>query len=142
MTVRLDWRICGNALMHVRLCKFLVALANKHFNSLSVKHRFPSQRSKFDSKSGKHPWILFWYSVTALVIEYRRRCRSCTSLKMLASAYVEPNLGRDWRVGIWRREGRNKPFFQKGLLINAEVQNSRKACPSWILKQKRKRFAV
>ena len=33
----------------------LVVLANKHCNSLMVKHRFPSQRSRFDSRSGKYP---------------------------------------------------------------------------------------
>ena len=40
--------------------KSLVAPATKHFNSRLIKHQFPSQRSTFDSWSGKHPWILFW----------------------------------------------------------------------------------
>ena len=100
-----------------------MALATKHFSNLSVKHRFPSQRSRFDSRSGKHPWILFWCSVTVLVIEYRRRCRSFISVKILASAYVEPNLGRGWRVGVWRRWRMNKPLGQKGFLIKSEVQD-------------------
>ena len=65
----------------------LVTLANKYFNSLLVKHRIQSQRSRFDSRSWKHPWILFWYSVTVLVEEYRRTCRSCASVKIIASAY-------------------------------------------------------
>ena len=33
----------------------LVAMDTKYFNSLSVKQRFPSQRSRFDFKSGRHP---------------------------------------------------------------------------------------
>ena len=32
---------------------FLVVLGTMHFNNLLVKQRFPSQRSRFDSKSGK-----------------------------------------------------------------------------------------
>ena len=118
-----------------------MALTNKHFNSLSVKHRFPSQRSRFDSRRGKHPWILFWYSVTVLLIEHRR-CRSCISVKILSSAYVEPNLGWGWIVGVWRRGCMNKPFGQKRFLINSEVQNSRKVCPGWILRQERKGFTI
>ena len=110
----------------------LATPANKHFNSLSVKHQFPSQRSRFDSRSGKHPWILFWYSVTVLVIEYCRRCRSCISVKILASAYLERNLGLGWRVGYGGGEA----------WINSEGQNSRKICPGWILRQERKVFTL
>ena len=33
----------------------LVTVGTKYFNSLSAKHRFPSQRSRFNFTSGKHP---------------------------------------------------------------------------------------
>ena len=99
--------------------KSLVAPVTKHFNSRLIKHQFPSQRSTFDSWSGKHPWILFWYSVTVLVIGYRRMYRSCISVKILAFAYVEPNLVRGWRIDVCRR-----------------------VCPGWILRQKRKSFTA
>ena len=106
-----------------------------HLNSLLIKHWLPSQRSRLNSRRGKHPWILFWYSLTVLVIEYRRTCRSCISVKILASPYIEPNLGRGRRVGMGRRGDMNKSFAQEGFLINSEVQNSRKFCPGRILRQ-------
>ena len=59
-----------------------------------------------------------------MVIEYCRRCRSCISVKILASVYIEPNLGWGWRVEVWRMGGMNKPFSQKGFLSNSEVQNN------------------
>ena len=116
-----DWTggFVGMLLCMQDFVKSLVALATKHFNSQSIKHQFPSQRSTFDFWSGKHPWILFWYSVTALVIEYRRMYRSCILVKILVFAYVEPNLVRSWRIGVWRRGDMNKTFGQKGFQINS-----------------------
>ena len=78
----------------------LVTLANKYLSSLSVKHRIRSQRSRFDSRSGKHPRILFGYSVTVLVVEYRGTCRSCASVKILASAYSRTKFAvAEWGCG-------------------------------------------
>ena len=42
-------------LLYMQDCfNFLVALGTKHFKSPLVKHRFPFQRFRFDSRSGKH----------------------------------------------------------------------------------------
>ena len=120
----------------------LVALSTKHFDSLSAKHRFPSQRSRLDSKKMRTPMntvLIFSYCISD---EYRRRFRSCVSVKILPSAFVEPNLGRRCRVEVWRRGGMNKPFGQKWFVINSEVQNNRKVFPGWILRQERKSFTV
>ena len=59
------------------------SLEGKHFDSPSVKHWFPSQNSRFNHRSGKHPWTLFWCSVTVLAKEYGRRYRPCMSVKIL-----------------------------------------------------------
>ena len=85
-----------------------MTLGTKHFSSSSVKHRFPSQSSWFNHRSGKLPWTLFWCSVTVLTKQYGRRYRSYISDKMLVLAQMEQNLRQVWRVewgggqGIWK----------------------------------------
>ena len=72
----------------------LIGLDNKHFDSSSVKHRFPSQNPRLSHRIGKHPRTLFRCSVTVLAKQYGRKYRSCISVKILILAYVEQNLGR------------------------------------------------
>ena len=103
-----------------------VALATKHCSSLSIKHWFPSQRSRFDSRRGIHPWTFFWCSATVLVKEYC--CWLCLGmvlayrLKQLAFACLEQNLRRGWRVEVWSRRGTNNLFGQKLFLLQLDDQ--------------------
>ena len=122
-----------------------MALGTKHFNSLLVKHRFPSQRSRFDSKREKHPWKLFWCSVTVLMKSYQQVWLGLGlgyRSKQLVFACLGQNLRCGWRVGLWRRGGTYNIFGQKEFLINYEVQNSEKVCPEWILWQEKNIFTV
>ena len=41
----------------------LVALGTQDYNSTLVKHRFRSQRSRYDSRNGKLPRTLFWFCI-------------------------------------------------------------------------------
>ena len=47
------------AIMHFCV-NYLVALGNNHFDSPLIKYRSPSQRSSFNSRSGKHPLTLLY----------------------------------------------------------------------------------
>ena len=59
------------AIMHFCV-NYLVALGNNHFDSPLIKHQSPSQRSRFNSRSGKHRLTLL-YLVTMLLKKYRIR---------------------------------------------------------------------
>ena len=116
-----------------------MALGIKHFNSLLVKHRFPSQRSRFHSKRGEHPWTLFWCSVTVLMKKYQQvvvRFGSCISVKITSFCLLRT------KFEMWRRGGINNIFGQKEFLIKSEMQNSGKFCPEWILWQEKKIFSL
>ena len=60
----------------------------------------------------------------------------------ITSFCLEPNLRQGWRVGQWRRRGKNNILGYKRFLINSEVQNSGKVCPDKILQQEKKLFTV
>ena len=105
-----------------------VALATKHCSCLSIKHWFLSQRSRFDSRRGIHPWTFFWCSATVLVKEYR--CWLCLDMglayrsKQLVFASLEENLRQGRRVEVWRRRGTNNLFGQKLFLLQLDDQTN------------------
>ena len=108
-----------------------MTLGTKHFSSSSVKHPFPSQSSGFNHRSGKHPWTLFWCSVTVLTKQYGRRYRSYILDKILVFAQIEQNLRQVWRVRVRSRRRDLTKLWKR-----------RKLCPGWILRQVRKGFTV
>ena len=110
----------------------LMALSTKHFNSLLVKQRFPSQRSRFNYGIEKPPMatllMIGYVIVEKTIVEdiglaYRSKGQNTSFC--IRRTKCEVGLGS----GSWRRAGMNNPFGQKDFLINSETQNSRKVYP-------------
>ena len=107
-----------------------MALGTMHFNNLLVKQGFPSQRSRFDSRSGKLLCMEKNYFDVRLLCWWKSISRLCWGLglayrlKWLVFACLAQNLRWGWKGGVWRRGGIKNIFRQKEFLINSEVQNS------------------
>ena len=110
----------------------LMALGTKHFNSLLVKRRCPSQRSRFNYGIGKPPMttllMIGYVIVEKTIVEdiglgYRSEGQNTSFC--ICRTKCEVGLGS----GSWRRAGMNNLFCQKEFLINSETQNSRKVFP-------------